>query len=165
MPEIKKCIELFDLGIFHDSSSALREAAFIQLMINLNDVLQFLNTKNKRITFSAHIKQKEGKKIDITDLVNSLRNAVCHNTSNNRNISNCTLSFCIIRGKTKAIKFGDISIGTEFEDDIAYVYGEHMIYLKRHIYYLLRKLPNICKDVFLEEKGLVKYFLPIYISY
>ena len=155
MPQIKKCIDLFNSGIFFDMKSPFREAAFIQLMINLNDALQFLSQHNKRITFSDHIKKKNTDKImDITDLVNTLRNASCHNKSNNRNIENSILSFCTFYGKMpNAIKIGDIILGCDFEDDIVYAYGENLIYIHRHVRRLLELIPNECRSLLIKENN------------
>lgn len=42
-----------------------------------------------------------------------------------------------------AVKIGeDISLGNEYQDDIAFYYGDKRIYLVRHIKRLLEELPN-----------------------
>ena len=77
---------------------------------------------------------------DITDLVTRIRNAVCHISSKIRNINephvkHGEIQFVlnIVAGKNR-FRIFDFEIECEFEDDLAFYYGIHRIYLRRHIY-------------------------------
>jgi len=83
---------------------------------------------------------------DITDLVNNLRNATCHSDSLRNYISNSSIKFVFntFVGKcSNAVQIGqNISLGNEYQDDVAFYYGDKRIYLVRHIKKLLEKLPD-----------------------
>lgn len=98
-----------------------------------------------RIVWSDNVQVDQNIK-DITDLVNNLRNAACHSDSSINYISNSGIKFVFntVVGKfPNAFKIGEnISLGNEYQDDIAFYYGEKRIYLVRHIKRLLEELPN-----------------------
>src|SRR5579863_7280619 len=77
--------EIFDLSNPDKHFKLFREAAFTELLIRLNEILQCLNNNGKRVNCSEHIQTDNSIK-DITDLIREFRNAACHVTSGNRMI-------------------------------------------------------------------------------
>lgn len=147
--ELKRCIDLYTSGILHAPNSIFTQSVFIEILVRLNDILQSLNATGKRISFTDDV-SGEGVN-DITDLVNKLRNAACHDrTSGESMIKGNTFIFNRIVGRMpNAIKVGkDIVIGSNYNDDIAYFYGDKKIYLERHI---KRLLDEISKKLDKEE--------------
>jgi hypothetical protein len=143
LSETKRCADLFNSQIFA-SRSIFAQSAFIETLVRLNYVLQELNSKNNRMTWSDDIQIIHNIK-DITDLINYLRNAACHSDSQKNLISNTSTKFVFnaFAGKCpNAVKIGENQIlGNDYEDDIAFYYGDKRIYLVRHIKKLLEELP------------------------
>lgn len=144
LSEVQKCSELFNSQIFVNRS-IFTQSAFIELLVRLNYVLQELSKKHHRITWTHDILINQEIK-DITDLVNNLRNAACHSDSLRNYISNSNIKFVFntFVGKCpNAVKIGEnISLGNEYQDDIAFYYGDKRVYLVRHIKRLLEELPK-----------------------
>ena len=141
--EIQRCKELLNSNVLTITESIFTQSAFIEILIRLNDVLQKLNTNNSRITWNDDVKTDEGIN-DITDLVNKLRNAACHIDSGENYTGNGTIKFVFnrISGKIpNAVQLGNIILGNEYRDDIAFYYGDKRIYLRRHVERLLKELP------------------------
>ena len=111
----------------------------------MNYILQELSKKNNRIIWEDDVQADQNIK-DITDLVNNLRNAACHSDSPRNYISDTSIKFVFntFAGKCpNAVKIGkDILLGSEYEDDVAFYYGDKRIYLVRHIKKLLVELPS-----------------------
>ena len=141
LSETQKCKELFDSKIL-TKHPLFAQSAFIEILIRLDYILQKLSKNNSRIIWADDI-QTDQNIGDITDLVNKLRNAVCHVGSRTHYISNSDIKFDFNRifGKgPNAVQIGDFSSGCEYEDDIAFYYGDKRIYLRRHIKRLLDEL-------------------------
>ncbi|KKK51195.1 hypothetical protein LCGC14_3117390, partial [marine sediment metagenome] len=138
--QLRRCVELYSSGIFQ-GASIFTQSAFIEILIRLNDLLQFFKGKGQRIDFTDDVKKAE-EITDITDLVNKLRNAACHDrTSGESGVDSNRFVFNRIVGKVpKAIEIGNLVIGSEYDDDIAYFYGDKLIYLHRHIGRLLNEI-------------------------
>lgn len=144
LSEIQRCTDLFDSEIFN-SHSIFTQSAFIEILVRLNYVLQELNKKDNRIVWSDDIQTSQHIR-DITDLVNNLRNAACHSDSPRNYIGNTSIKFVFntFAGRCpNAVKIGENqTIGNEYEDDVAFYYGDKRIYLVRHIKKLLEELPK-----------------------
>jgi len=142
--ETQRCAELFNSQIF-TKHEIFTQSAFIEILVRLNYILQELSKKNNRIIWADDVQTDQNIK-DITDLVNNLRNAACHSDSPRNYISNSNIKFVFntFIGKCpNAVKIGDnISLGNEYQDDVAFYYGDKRIYLVRHIKKLLEELPN-----------------------
>ena len=142
--ETQRCAELFNSQIF-TNHQLFTQSAFIEILVRLNFILQELSKKNNRIIWKGDV-QTDKNIEDITDLVNNLRNAACHSDSPRNYISNSGIKFVFntFVGKCpNAVKIGDdISLGNEYQDDVAFYYGDKRIYLVRHIKKLLEELPN-----------------------
>lgn len=144
LSETQRCAELFNSQIF-TKHQIFTQSAFIEILVRLNYILQELNKKNNRIIWADDVQIDQNIK-DITDLVNNLRNAACHSDSPRNYISNSSIKFVFntFVGKCpNAVKIGEnISLGNEYQDDVAFYYGDKRIYLVRHIKRLLEELPN-----------------------
>ena len=72
---------------------------------------------------------------DVTDLITAIRDACCHIDSFKRNFdeNGNTGSHNIIYGKGIALNIDGLVLGSDYEDEIAYIYGKNRIYVRRHI--------------------------------
>jgi len=142
--ETQRCAELFNSQVF-TNHQIFTQSAFIEILVRLNYILQELSKKNNRVVWADDVQTDKNIK-DITDLINNLRNAACHSDSPRNFISNSNIKFVFntFAGKCpNAVKIGEnISLGNEYQDDIAFYYGDKRIYLARHIKRLLEELPN-----------------------
>lgn len=93
---------LVNTGVF--GAQVLRpfqEPAFVSLMFKLNDLLQKLDRLTHRVNFKEDI--PDG---DITDLVNKIRNAICHLDSGENILdkeSQLKFVFGMVIGKVTAV--------------------------------------------------------------
>ena len=143
LSETQRCAELFNSQIF-TKHQIFTQSAFIEILVRLNFILQELSKKNNRIIWADDVQTDQNIE-DITDLVNNLRNAACHSDSPRNYISNSSIKFVFntFVGKSpNAVQIGNISLGNEYQDDIAFYYGDKRIYLVRHIKKFLEELPN-----------------------
>jgi len=141
--EIQRCAELYNSQVF-TNRSVFTQAAFIELLIRLNYILQELRKKNKRVIWTDDVLTDNTTK-DVTDLVNNLRNAACHSDSLRNYVTNTSIKFVLntfVGRSPNAVQIGDQFLGNEYKDDIAFYYGDKRIYLVRHIKRLLEELPN-----------------------
>lgn len=142
--EARRCAELFNSQVF-TQHQIFTQSAFIEILVRLNYLLQELSKKGNRIVWTDDVQTDQNIK-DITDLINNLRNAACHSDSPRNYISNSSIKFVFntfVGRSPNAVKIGEnISLGNEYQDDIAFYYGDKRIYLVRHIKRLLEELPN-----------------------
>ncbi len=134
---------LLSTGIFN--APVLRpfqEPVFVSIILKLDDLLQKFRILNQRINFKDDISSG-----DITDLVNKIRNAICHLNSDENLLDEKTQTkfvFNTLVGKVNAVKIGEnIVAKSDYDDDIAFFYGEHRIYLKRHLIRVLNEAIEI----------------------
>lgn len=139
---------LLDTGVFN--ASVLRpfqEPVFVSVILKLNDLLQKYDQLGKRINFTDDISSG-----DITDLVNKIRNAICHlDSGENLLDSEAQIKFVfnIIIGEGEAIKIGDKTVvKSDYNDDIAFFYGEHRLYFKRHLLRVLNEAIVIARKLY-----------------
>jgi len=127
--EINRCVELFNTNIFYNDSP-FTQSAFIEILIRLNNILQAL-PNDKKIQWSDDIEITD-KITNITDLINALRNAACHiNSPENYTTDDSETKFVFnsIAGKNpKAFCIKGIYLGCDYEDDVAFYYGDKRIY-------------------------------------
>ena len=142
--EIQRCINLFNSHVLAEHQ-IFSQSAFIEILIRLNYVLQKLSRKGNRIVWTDDVKTGENI-TDITDLVNNLRNAACHIDSQENYIGNTNIKFVfnVFSGRCpNAVSIAEgVSLGNEYDDDIAFYYGDKRIYLVRHIKRLIEELPG-----------------------
>lgn len=143
LSETQRCAELFNSQIFINRQ-IFTQSAFIELLIRLNYVLQELRKANKRIDWTDDVQTDTSIK-NITDLINNLRNAVCHSDSKRNYVSDTNIKFVFntFAGKCpNAVQIGqNKTLGNDYADDIAFYYGDKRVYLVRHIKRLLEELP------------------------
>lgn len=112
----------------------LLKSAFIELLICLHDLMSKTEKYASRISFDEDI-VKSDQVNDITDVIEYMRDALCHLDSDNHYLE---------KGGNKAIFniiYGEGSIFTLFgyvqesyhPDDTCFFYGSQKIYLNRHI--------------------------------
>lgn len=135
---------LINTGVF--DAQVLRpfqEPVFVSLIIKLNDLLQKLCKLSHRVNFTEDISHG-----DVTDLVNKIRNAICHIDSDENILdkgSQLKFVFNMVIGKLNVIAIGDdVKASSDYDDDVAFFYGTHRIYLKRHI---IRTLQEVQKKI------------------
>lgn len=141
---------LLNTGVF--SSLELRifqEPVFVSIILKLDDLLQKFRILNQRINFKNDIYSG-----DITDLVNKIRNAICHLNSDENLLDRETQTkfvFNLLVGKVNAVKIGEnIVAKSDYDDDIAFFYGEHRIYLQRHLIRVLNEAIEVERKLYPE---------------
>lgn len=134
---------LLNTGVFNAPIlRSFQEPVFVSVILKLDDLLQKFRILKERISFKDDISSG-----DITDLVNKIRNAICHLNSGENLLNNETQTkfvFNMLVGKVNAVKIGDNIIAkADYDDDIAFFYGEHRIYLKRHLIRVLNEATGV----------------------
>lgn len=129
--DFRRVAELINTGVF--SASVLKvfqESVFTEIMIKLHDLLQKFVILKKRVSFTNDIDYG-----DITDLVSSIRNAVCHMESGEHKLKGQQIKFTfnIAYGKCNLMSVGEKKLTSNYQDDICFFFGDNKIYLKRHI--------------------------------
>lgn len=130
--DFRRIATLINTNVFNkDDLQIFQESVFAELMIKLHDLLQKLNDLGKRVDFKDDV--PSGK--DVTDLVSTIRNAVCHIDSPEHMLRGQSIkfSFNIAYGKMNLMEIGNKKITSDYEDDVCFFFGEHKLYLKRHI--------------------------------
>ena len=72
----------------------------------------------------------------VTFLIKHARDAVCHIDSQNHVLckeNNIMFSFNVIFGKGTLAQIGDLTMTSDYDDDICIFFGDQKIYLVRHI--------------------------------
>lgn len=141
---------LLNTGVFN--APVLRpfqEPAFISIILKLNDLLQKFRILHQRINFKDDIS-----KGDITDLVSKIRNAICHLDSPENLLDKETylkFVFNMVIGKGNAVQIGNNVVAkSDYDDDIAFFYGEHRIYLKRHLIRVLNEVIEVERKLYMK---------------
>jgi hypothetical protein len=132
----KRVEELLNCGIFQkkNSRNVLFQAAFIELLIALRDLMYKTEKYSSRIAFDDDVKKTEKIK-DVSDLIKHVRDALCHPDSEDHyiEVGNIKATFFVVFGRGSLLKIGDFEQLSEYEDDICFFFGLQSIYLKRHI--------------------------------
>jgi hypothetical protein len=114
------------------SFSELYPAYGTHLFIHLHDLVQRARVIGREITFTSDVDQTVGV-TTVTDLISKLRNAVCHIRSPTRNVNEASFVFNRIFGYIpNAFNMNGVTLGCEYEDDVAIYYGPYRFYLRRH---------------------------------
>lgn len=139
---IRTCEKIFNSGIFNPQhlGNPLFQSAVVHLLICLNDLLAKANQDGKRVSFTQDIKTC-AEINDITALVAKCRNAACHISSPLNNLETNRFAFNCAAGKDPgAFQINGVSIGCDFEDDIAVYYGTYRLYLRRNALVALQEV-------------------------
>ncbi len=152
---IRDIVQFINTGIFGaDVLRVFREPVFISIILKLDDLLQKFVKLGERINFKDDVSINTDIS-DITDLVNKVRNSAFHLSSPENLLDKkyqIKFVFNMISGKVpNAISIDGVSHGADYEDDIAFFYGEYKIYLKRHIIRLIKESTEVYKRLYNEE--------------
>ena len=153
---------LFASAIFEreNGSHPLKDSALIEIMIILSDLLCKCEKYAVRIDDKHDIFMSvENKKLDmdLTDLVRSIRNALCHIGSPEKYYSKSVQSILIgtLYGKGVLAITPIEKFEAEYSDDVAFFVGAYRIYLKRHMVFMLNRAEQLLFPIILQEH---KYF-------
>jgi hypothetical protein len=88
----------------------------------------------KRVAFTDDIYIR-GRVKDAASLIKFMRDAVCHIEIDHHLLDERKnwLSMTYIRGKGTLVQSGDMRIGSDYQDEIAFVFGNQRVYLGRHL--------------------------------
>jgi hypothetical protein len=109
-------------------------SALTEILIRLRDLLWKSKKFSKPVSFQDDVLIR-GEVTDVTSLVVFVRDAVCHIDSikHDHDQMQARVSFNVIFGKACLIQFGQTSIESPYEDDVAFFFGPQRLYLHRHI--------------------------------
>ena len=122
---------IFDI---ENKKHPLVKSAFIELLICLCDLMHKAEKFASRISFDGDIIKNE-KINDITDVVEYVRDALCHLDSDNHYLEagDKKAPFNIIYGKGSVLTLFGYVQESYYSDDVCFFYGSQKIYLNRHI--------------------------------
>jgi hypothetical protein len=133
--DISRITELIESGIFSGENqfSVFQNAVFIEILILLRNLMFMSSKYSARISFTDDIKISDTVK-DVDSLIKYVRDAVCHPESSNHFLPNpkTIATFNFMFGKASIISGNNVYAGI-YDDDVCVFFGEHGIYLKRHI--------------------------------
>lgn len=138
--DIRNIDRILSSGILeahNDAAETLWTAAFRELLICLRDLLSKAERFSSRVAFNDDVvADPKHKIVDVTDLVRFARGIAGHPETSDDEIPNLgvKLSFCRIRGKGTLLQVNNLKLGSEYEDDICFLFGAHRIYLRRHLF-------------------------------
>jgi hypothetical protein len=115
-------------------------AVVTQIVICIRDlVAKSERHGGKAIDFTDDVLVK-GRVEDAASLIRFTRDALCHFDSPNHNFETDYVTRNVSRGKDKGYSFRDpgtgqeiASLGSDYADDIALIFGDQRIYMKRHL--------------------------------
>jgi hypothetical protein len=123
-------------GIFdpRNAGHPLFRAAFVDLLINLRDLMYKAEKYAARISFTEDVTVTQQVN-DVTGLIKYVRDALCHPDSDNHYLEkgNIKASFNVIFGKGTLLKMGDFEQSSPHQDDICFLFGSQRIFLRRHV--------------------------------
>lgn len=134
--DIRRIQELLQTEIFLPTNinHPLCKSAFIDLLICLRDLMYKAEKYSTRINFDDDV-LKTDKISDVSDLIKFVRDALCHPDIPHHYLikGKIKATYNIAFDKRNIIKFDDIIIKSDYDDDICFFFGEQKIYLKRHV--------------------------------
>lgn len=132
---IRQVERLFATSIVSEDSisSPLFEAALVQIVLLLHDLLAKAESAGARVTQTDHLPAIEGVN-DLTDLIRECRLAACRLSSRlpyapDEN----AIIFCVAAGRSPpGLVVGGLALHCDFDDDIAVYWGELRLYVNRN---------------------------------
>ncbi len=114
------------------------EPVITKLLILLSDLLKAADKIGQRYRNTDDIgcidDELRSEIRDVTDLVIRCRNACCHISSGNQIFETNKFSFCVIFGRNpNCFSITGKEIGSDYDDDIAVLWGPMRLYLKRNM--------------------------------
>lgn len=134
----QSCKETFDSGVFQVGRlvvpRAVFEASVVFVLVNLNDLLQKADKREKRVVLNNDLPEIDGIS-DATDLVSACRNAACHIGSKRSDLDagNRFVFNCIHGVMPSAFVINETALGNPYADDIAIFYGANRVLVRRHL--------------------------------
>ncbi|WP_374391593.1 hypothetical protein [Sphingopyxis sp.] len=128
--------QIIETGILtpHNSSHPFFRPCVGQILIELRDLLHKADRLGKRVTFCDDVLPKDGKQRDVTDLITDCRNAVCHISSGIHIFEQNKFTFNVVAGYfPNAISINGHTMGCDYADDIAVLWGSLRLYVHRHL--------------------------------
>jgi hypothetical protein len=123
-------------GIFdpRNGGSPLFRAAFVDLLINLRDLMYKTEKYAGRISFTDDVKVTEQVN-DVSGLIKYVRDALCHPDSDNHYLEkgNIKATFNVCFGKGTLLKMEDFEQSNPYPDDTCFFFGSQRIFLRRHV--------------------------------
>jgi hypothetical protein len=118
--EISRIEVILGTGIFNNENTQhpLLKSAFTEMLIILRDLMYKTEKFTSRISFTDNIVITPKVK-DVTDLIKYIRDALCHEDSDNHYMPNATIK-------------SNFNISNDYSD-ICFHFGEQVICLERHI--------------------------------
>lgn len=117
-------------------SNPFVRSAFIELLVGLRHLMYMTEKFGSRISFTDDVIITPAVK-DIADLIRLVRNAVCHPELTHHWLvpNQVKATFTIAYGKVgQLILMQGVNCPTsDYTDDVAFMFGLHRIYLRRHI--------------------------------
>ncbi|MEN3325865.1 MAG: hypothetical protein V7638_672 [Acidobacteriota bacterium] len=127
----------------------LLQSAFIDLLICLRHLTWKSDREGFRVSFTDDLVLTAMVK-DVTDAIKVVRDALCHPDSDHSHVikgrakrrgerstefGQGEVRFVVVYGKIPAaIRLpGELTIGSEYDDDVCFWFGTNKLYLKRHI--------------------------------
>lgn len=135
----KKFEDLVATGILSPDgvASPWFDPVITKLLILLSDLLKAADKIGRRCTFNDDIlvidEQMASKIKDVTDLIIRCRAAACHITSGNQLFETNKLQMCVAVGKGQMISINGKTLGSDYRDDIAIIWGPMRLYIRRHV--------------------------------
>lgn len=128
--------KLLGSGTFNPANAGnlLFRAAFVELLINLRDLMYKTEKYAGRIAFTDDVTVTDNVN-DVTALIKYVRDALCHPDSDNHYLEkgNIKATFNVCFGKATLLKMGDFEQSNPYQDDTCFFFGSQRIFLRRHI--------------------------------
>lgn len=122
---------------------------YMELMIHLNFLLQVCKKEpfNHKINWNDDMQLSGNSNIKgITDLINNFRNGLCHLDSDRKNADRNKNAILFSHlGPNQKIKISDFEIKNPYNDDIGFVHGKEIVFLRRHIWRIYDELEAFFK--------------------
>jgi len=153
---LKRTKSLLDSKILWSKKDEIfRFSIYLEILVHMHFLIKQADTVlGKRLIFNEDIKLNDKIK-DITDLMITFRNAACHNDSMLRYHGDKLHPFGqksyfgSVHGKGRYAD--DPQVESMYEDDVAFVVGTEILYLKRHIERAFEELLVIFRPFFPNE--------------
>lgn len=132
----RRISEIINSNIFSPANSRnpFVKSAFIELLVCMRDLMFKTEKFAARISFDDDV-VKTAKVNDVTDLIKFVRDALCHPEIEHHYLIpgsiKATFNICI--GKGTLMSIGDITLKSDYDDDVCFFFGAQKIYLTRHI--------------------------------
>lgn len=118
-------------------------ALFTQIMIDMDEATKILRLHGERLTFNDDL--DDG---DITDRINTLRNAACHLGSPLRRVRGAQLDFNVMIGAGNLGRFNDTLLSNPFRDDVAVFIGPWRLLVRRQLHRAFRAAWEVVEHQF-----------------